>query len=58
MHRGVYLGAEYPSPKKVNLSNYSRVIYKPQRVKGYLLGYSGYVSATGRQAYEIPSRHG
>ena len=24
------LGAEYPRPKKVNLSNYSRIIYAPK----------------------------
>ena len=32
----IYLGAEYPSPKKVNLSNMEG-LYKPQKVKGYLL---------------------
>ena len=30
------LGAEYPSPKKVNLLSYSR-IYKPQKVNRYVL---------------------
>ena len=33
---GSVLGAQYPSPKKVNLANYSRN-KKPQKVKGYLL---------------------
>ena len=33
---GGILGAEYPSPKKVNLLNYYRFIYA-QKVKGYLL---------------------
>ena len=36
------VAAEYPSPKKglgfrVNLSNYSRMIKPPQKVKGHLL---------------------
>ena len=32
------LGAEYPSPKQVNLSIMVG-LYKPQKVKGYLLSY-------------------
>ena len=32
------LGAEYPSPKKANLSILLG-IYKPKKVKGYLLSY-------------------
>ena len=32
------LGAEYPSPKKVNPSTMVR-IYRPKKVKGYLLSY-------------------
>ena len=34
----VGLGAEYPSPKKVNLSIMVG-LYKPKKVKGYLLSY-------------------
>ena len=33
-----HLGAEYPSPKKVNLSIMVG-LYKPQKVKGHLLSY-------------------
>ena len=32
------LGAEYPSPKRVNLS-IMRGLYKPKKAKGYLLSY-------------------
>ena len=32
----LYLGAEYLSQKNANLLNYGR-IYKPQKVKGYVL---------------------
>ena len=34
----VILGAEYPSPKKVNLSIMVG-LYQPKKVKGYLLSY-------------------
>ena len=36
--KNFFLGAEYPSPKKVNLSIMAG-LYKPQKVKGYLLSY-------------------
>ena len=36
----VVSGAEYPSPKKVNLSVMVG-LYKPKKVKGYLLSYLG-----------------
>ena len=32
------LGAEYPSPREVNLSTMVG-LYKPKKVKGYLLSY-------------------
>ena len=52
--RGMYitLGAEYPSPKKVNLSIMVG-LHKPKKVKGYLVSYQVTVDL-----YLLPHRLG